>query len=714
METENPARHAASAKAHSGGLHRSDGHDEATRPSPASSRPPSGLATTRARKPSDKRPDKGPDRRFRATVERMPVGIAHVSADGRWLWVNQRLCDILGYSREDLLARPFEAIAYAPDLEANSASAQRMLAGELESDSIETRCIRHDGTHVWTALSISLARGSGGAPDYFIASVQDIDERKQLEDEARAMQALTDVALTHLSLDELLWALLSRISAVMRVENVVILLLDGDELTVRAARGLEEEVTANVRVPVGQGFSGRIAATRAPLIVDDLTNFPVVSPTLREKLRSVVGVPLLANGQLIGVVYVGAAQSHRFTERDIRVLQVVADRIALAIDHARLFDLTRHATNDAYVRAGELEAIFGTVADALVVYDLDGRVAQANVAFDELMARVMESTLHSDTLAARIQNNPFRDISGEPIPMEQLPQSRVLHGEALTGGNAGSFAVRALDGQEVYLSVTGAPLLDAEGHIVGAVCTFRDVTEWRKAEEERTQMLSMVSHELRTPLTSIKAYTQVVRRRLERAGNPEAEHLAKAEIDINLLTRLVDDLLDATRLETGKLELELTTFDLRALSDEVVQRQRQATGREICLSLPSVPVEVRGDVIRVAQILTNLLTNALKYSAAQTPVAVSLERQASAARVVVRDQGSGIPPDQVPHLFERFYRVPGLRVQSGSGVGLGLGLYISKSLVERQGGQIGVESAVGRGSTFWFTLPLAQSAAPAE
>ncbi|MGH2515600.1 MAG: GAF domain-containing protein, partial [Ktedonobacterales bacterium] len=171
-----------------------------------------------------------------------------------------------------------------------------------------------------------------------------------------ALQALTDTALSHLSLEELLPELLERVRAVMQVDNVAILLLDEDarELEVSAARGLEEEVVGHVRIPVGAGFAGRIAAERAPLAVEDLSTYPVSSPFLREKLRSVLGVPLLAGGRVLGVVHIGSATPRQFTAAETALLEQVADRIARAVERAQLFAAAQTARLAAEQRAAFL------------------------------------------------------------------------------------------------------------------------------------------------------------------------------------------------------------------------------------------------------------------------------------------------------------------------------------------------------------------------
>jgi signal transduction histidine kinase len=252
----------------------------------------------------------------------------------------------------------------------------------------------------------------------------------------------------------------------------------------------------------------------------------------------------------------------------------------------------------------------------------------------------------------------------------------------------------------------------------------------REAQQARKQMEAFVgiaSHELKTPLTTLTLQLDMTTRRLQRLASAEAasegghseqlrpvqESLTRMKQHLGRLTRLVNDLVDVTHLQAGELELRVGAVDLAVMVRSVVEEQRQATEpREIYLRLPAdQAVPLLADAQRIEQVLTNYLSNALKYSPATEPVEVGLEVEGLQARVWVRDAGPGIPVEEQAHIWERFHRVPGITVQSGSGVGLGLGLSICREIVERHHGQVGVQSEPGQGATFWFTLPLAPQAA---
>jgi two-component system, sensor histidine kinase and response regulator len=231
----------------------------------------------------------------------------------------------------------------------------------------------------------------------------------------------------------------------------------------------------------------------------------------------------------------------------------------------------------------------------------------------------------------------------------------------------------------------------------------RELIEANRAKDE---FISIASHELNTPLTSMKLLTQMTRRQLERTGLPIGKHMERMERAIVRMEQLINDLLDVSRIEAGKLTMRLESCHLQEICHQVVDEQAAATNRVITFTGPDAPVQVELDIDRIGQVITNLLSNALKYSPATAPVSLTLEQDAERAILCVRDEGSGIPAEALPHIFDRFYRVPGVEVQSGSGVGLGLGLHICREIVERHRGHIWAESAVGSGSAFYVSLPV--------
>jgi PAS domain S-box-containing protein len=508
------------------------------------------------------------ERLFRTTFDRAVVGIAHVAPNGRWLRFNQRLCDLLGYTRDELATRTFQDVTHPDDLAASLACLRRLLAGEQDAGELDKRYLRKDGTYIWVHVTFTPVRTPEGAPDYFITMVQDIAERKRLEQErarlleweraARreaqaanaqlgALQALTDTALSHLALDDLLAELLDRVTGVMGVDNVGILLLeeDGQTLTMRAARGLLAEHVSRGRVAVGHGLPGRIAASRAPLIVDapSAADFEGLPPIVQEQLHSIAGVPLLVADQvgdhlvrrLVGVVGVASATPRRFTEADLQLLQRAADRIALAIDRARLFAAEQDARQRAEAseaqaaeRAERLNTILETMADAVAVYDAEGRPVQmVNRAYRELYA-LDRAPAEYEALPTcdRARLVQVRDADTDAmLPFEATPVGRALHGEVVTGPSA-DIRARAFDGRELEVNSSAAPLREPDGRIAGAVLVLRDMTERNRLAREREAARREVEA------------TNAQLRALQALTDTALSHLALDDLLVELLDRV--------------------------------------------------------------------------------------------------------------------------------------------------------------------------------
>ena len=229
-----------------------------------------------------------------------------------------------------------------------------------------------------------------------------------------------------------------------------------------------------------------------------------------------------------------------------------------------------------------------------------------------------------------------------------------------------------------------------------------------KASAAKDEFLNVVSHELKTPLSSMKGMVQLLLRQFEREGTDKTRNLKLIERSIRRMEMLVKDLLDISLIETDQLALRLQRCNLGTLCQNAIDEfiAGTHTAPPLKLEISDKPVEVEVDVDRISQVILNLISNAYKYSPPGSPITVTVKRAEDHCIVSIYDRGVGIPAELQPHIFDRFYRVPGTEVQTGSNVGLGLGLYISNKIVEQHGGRIDVQSTPEVGSTFSIVLPL--------
>lgn len=284
--------------------------------------------------------------------------------------------------------------------------------------------------------------------------------------------------------------------------------------------------------------------------------------------------------------------------------------------------------------------------------------------------------------------------------------------------------LRSADGNYRHVQIEGTICTDAMGEFTGYIGTIVDLTEYKDLEQQREAFTSLVTHELRTPLTALQGNVQLAQRWLTRLLSQEQlgereQHtleevltmLGRSQQQLRVQNRLINDLLDVSRIQEDKLELYFAPCDLLGLVYETVQDYQAAyPSRLITLTLPEqdlLPVYADGD--RLRQVLSNYLTNALKFSPDGMPVEVEVTLLENSIRVFVTDHGPGLSSEQQQHIWKRLDQGPRTPLQRGAKVGLGLGLYICRQLMDRQQGQVGVESSEGNGATFWFALPLLSS-----
>ena len=270
----------------------------------------------------------------------------------------------------------------------------------------------------------------------------------------------------------------------------------------------------------------------------------------------------------------------------------------------------------------------------------------------------------------------------------------------------GNFRIkRASDGAYRWHLANASPIKNNEGVIIAwfGICT--DIQDYMKELEKKDEFITLVSHELKTPVTILKTYTQIMLMNFEKEKNSEAiEHLLKMDNQIGKLTILISDLLDASKVNAGKLNFNIEKFDFNELIKEIVDEMQQSAKTHQIETNPVNLELISGDRNRIGQVITNLISNAIKYSPNNDKVLISTQLNNNEVKFIIQDFGIGMPASQQSKLFTRFFRVDDY--ESNNFPGLGLGLYISNEIIKRHGGYMNFTSIEGKGSLFFFTLPL--------
>ena len=358
--------------------------------------------------------------------------------------------------------------------------------------------------------------------------------------------------------------------------------------------------------------------------------------------------------------------------------------------------------NDARLRTAELDAVISSMPNGVLICGPGGEILRMNSSAKEMLEYPPEWQGLSPAERARLIK--IQTPEGVDVSDEELPVMRALKGETVTGS---LLSFRSRSGRTAWIITSSAPIKGSQSPVAGAVVTFSDVTVLRELQQQQEDLLHTVSHDLRTPLTVIQGQAQLLERVL--LAGREDQRLRQAAQGISSGARrmntMIQDLVDSARLESGQMNLHLTPLDLvpfiSGLKETLVGALPiERISIDACETLPRVVA----DSNRLERVVTNLLSNALKYSDAGSRVTVAISQLRDEVVVSVSDRGPGISEDQIPLLFQRFHRVEGT---TGHREGTGLGLYITKAMVEAHGGRIWVESEVGKGSTFSFTLPVA-------
>ncbi len=358
----------------------------------------------------------------------------------------------------------------------------------------------------------------------------------------------------------------------------------------------------------------------------------------------------------------------------------------------------RQATERAELQREQQARMFdqmlAVVQDFIYMFDASGRFLYASQSLLNLLQLSLEE----------IKGKNFHEL---PYPEDLATTLQAYITQVLTTGKpiVDETPFTSPAGELGYYEYIFVPVIDAEGSVVMVVGSTRDITQRKHQDRQKEDFMGIVSHELKTPVTSIKAFAQVLQKRFAQAGDEKAALLlGKMDAQINKLTALIEDLLDATKIEGGQLQLNTSWFPFQELVLEVIEELQRTTSRHHIDLLGTADILVSGDRDRIGQVITNFLTNAIKYSPRSEKIQVQLSTDQRTVSLSVKDFGPGIPHAEQEHIFERFYRVRGNTYDTVPGIGLGL--YIAAEIIERQGGKIWVESEEGQGSRFSFTLPI--------
>ena len=406
---------------------------------------------------------------------------------------------------------------------------------------------------------------------------------------------------------------------------------------------------------------------------------------------SSVGLPLITGQKVIGVIFVFREYS-QFSINDRKLLSSFANQTAIAVQNAQLY---AQVDNDR----AKFSALLDSAGDGILILDKTYKIERANLAFSFLYGKPVEtftSQPHEEVIkwSKRPLVPTLEDSIANGWPLAQ-------HSTLYVEGDLD----RGKDKPPLPVGITYAPLLSKEGQLSNVITTIRDITRFRQADEMKSTFISVVSHELKTPVALIKGYVGTLRRddaRWDRKIVDESLQVIEEEAD--RLSIYIENLLDATRLQANGFSIKKTDVQMEELIKHVVYRMQTQTHKHtIVADIPTPLPVILADETRINQLLTNLISNSIKYAPGGN-ITVKAKTNDTNLITCVTDEGRGIDPNDVPFVFDRFYRATDA-VKNTKGAGLGL--YLSKAIVESHGGQIWVDPEYKKGAKICFCLPIA-------
>jgi PAS domain S-box-containing protein len=541
------------------------------------------------------------------------------------------------------------------------------------------------------------------------------DEVERLSAGQSHWEALCEITRelnTSLDVGRTLHRTLAALMTAIGAETGVVLLADGEsgQLVPESAINWQGGDFSRAMLP----SAWREGEADSPLVLNDLLAAdaePWVEMLAGPNVRSLMVAPLVANGAVKGLLAAASARVGALDPHHVRLFRGVVGQVATAIGNAEVYRLLsgqaqelgqmlRHQQEEATGR----QAILTSIADGVVVHDAEGQTILVNPAAERIL----------DTPAAQLAGQDFRalfsafDSRGRGEAIAAMGALLGVHSPEVHQ----AFGITLeIDSRIVRAHLS--PVLTEQGDFLGVVTVVRDVTQAVEENRARSEFVSNVSHELRTPMTAIKGYTDLLHAgSVGSINDGQARFLGIIKNNADRLTALINDLLDITRVDTGRVRFEPRPMQIGDVIADVVNvlaNQAEAKDQTLTYEVVGGLPDILGDRDRLNQVLTNLVGNGIRYTPKGGEIEVRAYPVDGAVRVDVRDTGIGIAPDDLGRIFERFYRADHPLVWESGGSGLGLA--IVKMFVEMHGGRVWVESEQGKGSTFTFVLPMT---APAE
>ncbi len=628
----------------------------------------------------------------RVLLATSPMAAVAFDSRLRLLFVNEPARELLRGDVEASSVEAWLASSYFTQSDLVERDLRAAVAGEsrgcihLVKDSVETR------------LRCVEVRAEAVADDLYVAWVDDVTRLQQLQ-QYRLFAEIGSLRSERVGSSEMAQRIVAAICDVLNVDIAVLTLRDRSGFRPVASRGVLLEPGAKID-PRSHPFLQKAIETGSATVADG-SEWHAGGPTELTGVHYIV--PLRARGDVVGTVHLGSLESTHllqfdtpddvssrisFHSIDVAFLDALSGYAGAALANSRLFE-------ENLEEQAKLATVVESIPEGIVVFDATGEVHTCNTIAQKISERSW-SDMNTDVRPYRLRN-----VDGELLSRSEWPFFRAVRSGRVI---LNEVVVMDFGDHERFVEISCVPVPLMDSNVASFVGTMRDVTEQVQQQRRRDDLLSVASHELRSPLTPLTGFLQLIRKQVERGEEVDEALVGRAEQQVLRLARLLEILLDVTRVDSGRLRLDSAPIDVVPLVKQSVDPYRAHPRRthEFRLEVPDHPVVVHADGARLEQVLTNLVDNAIRHSERDAPISLSITTDDQTATIQVADVGAGISSDALPHVFERFFSS-----RERTGPGMGLGLYISRQIVESHDGTIEVQSEEGEGTTVTVRLPLA-------
>jgi len=486
-----------------------------------------------------------------------------------------------------------------------------------------------------------------------------------------AIQRIGHKVTSTLDLDSILTSVVDAAVELTGAEEGSLLLLDEKtgELYVRASRNIQEDLVNTLRLPIHDSLVSQVMRTGKPLLLDEETPKKIKTSYL---VYNIVYMPLIVHDRAIGVLEVDNRKSRKsFSDYQVALVSAMAGYAAIAIENANLYSHSESERN-------KLESILTGIGEGVLVADNDRRLILINQKAVEDF-QIKEKNLIGKRILDVIDHQELLDFIRDSSPTSPSRAEITLD-----------------DGRVLNILLTPLPN-------IGLVMTMQDITHLKELDRIKSDFVNIVSHDLRSPLTAILGYVELIDR-VGPVNDQQKEFIHRVQLSVHNITTLINDLLDLGRIEAGfdsRNEVvsvpEIIHYALDSLRNRATEKSQ-----ELIENIPEDLPQVLGNPVRLRQVVSNLIINAIKYTPEKGNVTVNARSEGGQIILQVTDNGIGIPPADQPYIFDKFYRASNLPTNTP---GTGLGLAIVKSIVENHLGRVWVDSTLGQGTTFTIVLP---------